>query len=238
MDSGSAAYPPGCGGRPASAPHRSLDLYACPKGAILGIQARGSAVLSRNERKGPLALVVRFSARPGSRKVNHPTNPYKSMSCPSFLFVGLLAVSATVGVSAQDAWTAEQLAVLDAIERLSAATGPGGGGAEAYAETLAEDYSRWTLGSDKQNGKKEWVDGIRGWFDEGWRVTDRRVENLDVTIRGNIAFTRRRVHETYLGPDGSRSSSASAVAEVWIKEAVDSTWKLSRVDIHPLEVTP
>lgn len=151
------------------------------------------------------------------------------------LFTAVLAVRMAAPAAAQDEAANDRRMLLDAIERLSAATAPGGGGAEEYAQVLADDYSRWTLGSATMDDKATWVDGVRGWFSEGWRVADRTAENVDIEIRGDLAFTRRLVQESYVGPDGSRTSSRSAVAEVWTRATDDSAWKLLRVDVHPLD---
>ncbi len=85
------------------------------------------------------------------------------------------------------------------------------------------------------NDKATWVDGVRGWFDEGWRVADRTVDNVDIEIMGDLAFTRRLVQESYVGPDGSKTASRSAVAEVWTRASDGTGWKLLRVDVHPLD---
>ena len=131
-------------------------------------------------------------------------------------------------------WSAGQREILDAIARLSAATAPGGGGADDYAAMLTEDFSRWTIGSDVLTGKQEWVDGIRAWYDDGWRVSDRQAEVLEITVEGPAAFTRRIVSETYTGPDGETSPPArAALAEVWRRDG--EGWKLQRVTVHPIE---
>ena len=59
-------------------------------------------------------------------------------------------------------------------------------------------------------GKQEWVEGVRGWFDDGWRVSDRQAEVLEITIEGPVAYSRRVVTETYIGPDGETSPPATA----------------------------
>ena len=130
-------------------------------------------------------------------------------------------------------WSPGQRQILDAIARLSAATAPGGGGADDYAAMLTEDFSRWTIGSDVLSGKQEWVDGIRGWFDDGWRVSDRQAEVLEITIEGGTAYSRRIVTETYTGPDGETPPARAALAEVWRRDGVG--WRLQRVTVHPLE---
>jgi ketosteroid isomerase-like protein len=131
-------------------------------------------------------------------------------------------------------WSPGQREILDAIARLSASTAPDGGGADEYAVMLTEDFSRWDIGSNVLMGKKEWVDGVRSWFDDGWRVSDRQAEVLEITVQGATAFCRRIVSETYTGPDGVASPpSRSALAEVWKRDG--EGWRLQRVTIHSLQ---
>ena len=134
---------------------------------------------------------------------------------------------------AQDSWTPEQLQVIAAIERLSAATAPDGGGAQAYGAVLAEEFSRWTIGSEIINNKEDWIVGIGEWFDDGWRVSHRKARILEVSINGDYAFTRRVIEETYLGPTGDKSESSAALAEVWVQG--DGGWLLLQVNVHPLK---
>lgn len=135
--------------------------------------------------------------------------------------------------SAQDSWTEEQRGVLAAIERLSAATAPGGSGADAYTAVLSDEFSRWTTGSSTVSGKQEWVDGIGEWFEDGWRVTDRDQSVLEISVIGEFAFTRRIVEETYLGPGGETSVSRAALAETWNR--VDGVWLLYRANVDVLD---
>ncbi len=146
----------------------------------------------------------------------------------------ILLISVPSPVRGQDAWTDEQRRVLASIERLSAATAPNGGGADAYAEVLADEFSRWTTGSDKLTGKDEWVAGIEEWFSDGWRVSNRDQTVVEIAINGDTAHTRRIVTETYLGPDGETSTSRAALAETWIE--AEGGWLLSRVNVDVLDV--
>ena len=130
-------------------------------------------------------------------------------------------------------WTPDQREILEAMARLSATTAPDGAGAEAYADVLADDFTRWTLGSDVIDDKKSWVEGVGEWFDDGWRVVDRKVRILGITIDGSRAFVRRIVHETYEGPEGDRSSSRAALAELWVRDG--NAWLLYRVDADVLD---
>jgi len=138
----------------------------------------------------------------------------------------------TTPARAEEQWSAEQQAVLEAIGQLSASTAPGGGGADAYASLLHEGFSRWTVGSHVVNDKAAWVDGVRGWFDDGWRVSDRETEIIEIQIKGDFALTRRIVEETYLGPNEETSTSRAAIAEVWTRGS--SGWLLFRVNAHPM----
>jgi ketosteroid isomerase-like protein len=131
-------------------------------------------------------------------------------------------------------WSTGQREILDAIAKLSAATAPGGGGADDYAAMLTEDFSRWTIGSDVLTGKQDWVEGIRAWYDDGWRVSDRQAEVLEITVEGGTAFSRRIVSETYTGPDGETSPpTGAALAEVWRRDG--EGWRLQRVTVHPIQ---
>ena len=119
--------------------------------------------------------------------------------------------------------------------RLSAATAPDGAGASEYGAVLAADFTRWTVGSSDISDKTSWVQGIQEWFEDGWRVSDRQTQHVEIVVRDDLAFTRRIVEETYLGPDGERSVSGAALAEVWVRG--DHGWLLLRVDVHPLDST-
>lgn len=120
-----------------------------------------------------------------------------------------------------------------AIAALSAATAPGGGGPDAYGAVLTEDFSRWTLGEESVSDKAAWLEGMRSWFDDGWRVADRETEQMSIHVEGDRAFVRRVVSETYRGPDGSLTDPArAAVSEVWVSTAAG--WKLQRVEVTTL----
>ena len=136
-------------------------------------------------------------------------------------------------VAAQNSWDTEQLQVLEAIERLSATTAPDGAGADAYSAILDDEFSRWTIGSEVINQKRAWVQGIREWFADGWRVSDRQSQHLEILMRGDFAYTRRVVEETYSGPEGEQSVLAAALAEVWVRR--EKEWLLLFVNVHPLD---
>lgn len=148
-------------------------------------------------------------------------------------FLVCLTLLLAVPAGATD-WSPAQQQVLAAIARLSAATAPDGGGADAYAAVLADDFSRWTVGSDKLQTKQSWVDGMREWFDIGWRVTDREQTVLEITVDDRFAFTRRIVAETYTGPRGDITNSKAALAETWVR-GDGGEWLLLRVNISVME---
>ena len=124
--------------------------------------------------------------------------------------------------------------VLEAMEQLSAATAPGGAGADAYGAVLAEEFSRWTIGSNKTSGKTDWVEGVREWFDDGWRVSDRKTQILEIRMRDDTAYIRRIVTESYTGPENEQSVSTAALAEVWVRGNDD--WLLLFVNVHPMDI--
>jgi len=133
---------------------------------------------------------------------------------------------------AQDSWTTEQLEILASMELLSATTAPNGTGADGYAAVLAEGFSRWTTGSSIVNSKQAWVDGVRDWFDDGWRVVERDQEIVEIIVIGEYAFTRRVVEETYQSPSGDSSVSKAGLAETWIRG--EGVWLLLRANADVL----
>lgn len=135
---------------------------------------------------------------------------------------------------ADEQWTKDQQLVLESIERLSATTALSGAGADEYAAILADDFSRWTTGSSLINGKGEWVEGVRSWFDAGWRVAGRKEKIIQINVIGDRALVRRIVEETYHGPDGDRTNSRAALAESWVR--VEGAWLLSWVNADVLEI--
>ncbi len=132
------------------------------------------------------------------------------------LLILLLTLLPYSVAQAEGPWSPDQTEVINAMQRLSATTAPNGPGADAYGEVLTEDFSRWTTGSTVINNKNAWVEGVRSWFDDGWRVSDRNQTVLEITIKGDNAYTRRIVEETYRGPDGGISQSREGLAETRI----------------------
>lgn len=119
------------------------------------------------------------------------------------------------------------------LKSLSEKTAPNGKGADAYRNHLSDGFIRWTIGSPKTNGKKNWIEGEKEWFYDGWRVSNRDQENLEILIMGNYAHVRRIMVETYLGPKGETSKSKAALVEIWIK--ANDQWLLYRVNVLPMD---
>jgi ketosteroid isomerase-like protein len=124
--------------------------------------------------------------------------------------------------------------ILAAIAQLSEATSPGGGGADAYGEILAEDFNRWTLSHEQVQGRQAYIDGIRQWLDEGWRVASRESQIIDSTVVGDTAYTHRIVTETFNGPKGEQSGPATfALEETWVR--IEGRWLLHRATVYPVQ---
>ena len=132
----------------------------------------------------------------------------------------------------QDQYTSDQKAILSVMNKLFETTAPGGKGAKAYGNFLADDFSRWTIGSTVVNGKQKWLDGINDWFSDGWRVTERDQQIIEILVLNDIAHTRRIVSESYLGLEGETSSSKAALVEIWVFR--NDKWLLYRVNVHPI----
>lgn len=154
------------------------------------------------------------------------------MSTRPSLFIFVLVLIANVG-AVHGQWTPEEREVVDAIDALSATTNPDGGGAEAYAALLADDYSRWAMGATELSDKESWVDGVAEWLEAGWQVVERNALNLEISVVDDVASVRRIVKETYLGPDGETSSSRTALSEIWVRR--EGEWRQWRVDGTPVE---
>ena len=154
-------------------------------------------------------------------------------NCLCALVVSMMLFWVASAATAEESWTPDQQGVLAAIEQLSSATAPDGAGADAYGASLTDDFSRWTVGSSVTNDKQNWVDGIRGWFKDGWRVSDRQTRDLEILVRDDYAFVRRVVEETYVGPEGEQTVSSAALAEVWVRG--DDGWRLFLVNVHPMD---
>jgi hypothetical protein len=158
-----------------------------------------------------------------------------TMTCSRFYVTCILLIGISIAdAAAQSEWSPKQQEVLNAIDALSASTAVDGGGADAYGRMLDDSFTRWTVGSNLINEKEAWVEGIRDWFDDGWRVSERDTELFDIRMSGAYAFTRRIVSETYLGPDGDESKSKAAVAEVWCSH--NGMWLLLTANVDPINV--
>lgn len=147
--------------------------------------------------------------------------------------ITLMFLLLSITIYGQEEWNNEQKQIIETMQLFSETTAPNGNGADAYGNYLSDDFSRWTIGSSITNTKNKWVEGVREWFDDGWRVSERKQQNLEILIMGDLAHTRRIVTETYLGPKGDSSTSKAALAELWIKK--NNKWLLYRVNVHPMK---
>jgi hypothetical protein len=150
--------------------------------------------------------------------------------------LGTLLVAGGALEAASPTWTKSQAEVLAAMDRLSATTAPGGTGADGYARLLAPGYNRWMMGSGGVSDAAAWLPGLREWLEEGWRVTARESEVLEVLLVGDLALTRRVVTETHRSPQGEESLAKAALAEAWVRE--EGEWRLLRANVLPLESSP
>lgn len=103
----------------------------------------------------------------------------------------------------------------------------------SYSEMLDERFSRWVIGELTVTKKTEWLEQLTDWFEDGWRVTAREKQLVDVEIDEQFAYIRRRVEEHYMGPDELPSSSLSALDEIWRND--EGEWKLYRVTVLPIQ---
>lgn len=120
-------------------------------------------------------------------------------------------------------------AVLEAMAALSASMREDGGGPDAYAALLTEDFTRWNVRADRILTRDELLDGIRSWWEGGGRVTASDVQLHEIVFAGEAATTRLVARETYA--DGSKS--AAAVGQLWVR--VGDRWRLRRANVHMLE---
>lgn len=132
----------------------------------------------------------------------------------------------------QENWNNEQKQLIETMNLLSETTAPGGEGADSYGNYLSDDFSRWTIGSSNTSNKEKWVEGIREWFADGWRVSNRKQQILEILILNESAHIRRIVTETYLGPKGDTSTSKAALAEIWTKK--NGLWLLYVVNVQTI----
>jgi len=151
-------------------------------------------------------------------------------SLATFLLVFSFSFTSSILYSQDDTKT-KKTELLKAMEEFSATTSINGKGAESYGSFLSNEFSRWTLGDSTMTNKKEIVVSVHGWFQEGWRVIDRKFENIEILVKDNYAFTRRIAHETYEGPSGDNSFSTASLTEIWQKK--DGKWLLLRVNVDP-----
>lgn len=149
------------------------------------------------------------------------------------ILLALALVLTIAGDAMAENWSAEQQAIIDAIGRLGAATRPDGGGPDAYAAVLAPGYTRWTLGRDSVEDRERFIESMRGWWTEGWRVVSSKADYIEIAIHGDFATVRRIVTESYRGPQGEETASRTALSEVWVRSG--DGWLALRVDTRTLD---
>ena len=147
----------------------------------------------------------------------------------SFLIVVILNLYFHTQGQGQENWDSDQRAIIFAMDKLSESTAGDNLGADVYAASLTEDFNRWTIGSEEITYKKEWVDDIRDWYDDGWRVPKRENNIISISVNKKTATVRRIVKEYYKGPQGETSDSKAGLVEVWKK--IKGEWKLHSVNV-------
>lgn len=145
-------------------------------------------------------------------------------------FVFLLTVLLSSALMASELKSDEQQ-IMARLSELSASMKKNGQGAKAYAQVLDDNYSRWTMGSQKINDKAAWLEGIEDWFESGWRVEKSDNKILSLAFAHNRAFVRRIATEYYLGPKGEKEAYRTGIAEVWLKRG--NNWYLQQVQVAP-----
>ena len=134
----------------------------------------------------------------------------------------------------EDTESTAEAELAGAVEEFSATTRKGGPGWEAYADFLHPDFTRWTLaeGSSLMN-REDLVEGLKQWWEQGSCVGQSEVELVSQRLEGDLGLVRRRVSETYLGPDGKlQGSSRNLVTQVWLREG--EAWSLWAMEVAPL----
>lgn len=149
------------------------------------------------------------------------------------ILLALVLVLASAGDIMAGDWSADQQAIIDAIGRLGAATRPDGGGPDAYAAALAPGYTRWTLGRDSVEDRERFIESMREWWTDGWRVVSSQTDYIEIAVHGDFATARRIVTESYRGPQGEETGSRTALSEVWVRG--DDGWLALRVNTRPLD---
>ena len=77
------------------------------------------------------------------------------------------------------------------------------------------------------------MQGVESWFSDGWYVSNREQQYVEIRVEKDVANVRRIVTETYAGPKDESSTSKAALAEVWVKRQKD--WTLHTVNVYPLD---
>ena len=114
-----------------------------------------------------------------------------------------------------------------AMAAYTGALASGGGGVEAYAGLMSDDYSRWRIGGGLQT-KDELIATIVPWYAQGNRVGESDFQIVSFDMEGDHAFVRENVVQTYVDPDGNVTTFTGHIATVW--RATPEGWRLIRSD--------
>jgi hypothetical protein len=129
--------------------------------------------------------------------------------------------------------TEDHKSIKAVMKRIAQSTSSDGLGADEYGKYLHAEFTRWSMKDSEEINKTDFIESVREWFDEGWRVPTREAQIVSFKVIGDMAFSRRIVTETYSGPDGESGSSKSALSETWKKE--NNNWLLFSVEVVPIK---
>ena len=132
---------------------------------------------------------------------------------------------AAAGLAAEAAaenirWSAEQQAVIDAVEK-----GPMGIEADfdAWAEGYADAWTYWRVGDAEVRPRDEHMALVRDYIDAGNRPTDFELDPVDVIIRGDVALLRIIATEKLESAAGEERVVRYATATMLVRE--DGEWR-------------
>jgi uncharacterized protein (TIGR02246 family) len=111
--------------------------------------------------------------------------------------------------------------IREAIERWMQATR--GGDVDATLALMTDDVI-FTVAGRAPFGKGEFTDQSRGLADA---KVDGRAEVLEVTVEGNVAWTRTRLEVTMTLPDGKSMKRAGNTLSIW-RRGADGAWRICR----------
>jgi hypothetical protein len=146
--------------------------------------------------------------------------------------VGALAATQVSGQEPPAAWTAEQLAVIDA-----ASTGPVGieNDFDRWERGYQPAWTYWRLGADEVRDRETHMGLVRDVVAAGNRVLSFELTPVDVIVRGDIAILRYNAVETLETPDGGTQAVRYSSAALY--ERSDEVWRALATNImyHPPE---